>query len=77
MEISKADEFVKSLQEKEDPEAFLFHLGGNDIKTMSPDDCAKKMGQLLKNTRSKFKKSKIIVSLGLPRLDSRERCDNI
>ena len=51
---------------------FLFHVGGNDIKSHEVENCVTKVEKLIKSTRNKFKYSKIIVSLGLPRNDNQD-----
>lgn len=51
---------------------FLFHVGGNDIKSHEVENCVTKVEKLLKSTRNKFKHSKISVSLDLARNDSQD-----
>jgi hypothetical protein len=46
MEKDKAVDYVKSLDDNTNPEAILYHIGGNEMKNNAPTECVNKMSKL-------------------------------
>ncbi|CAC5366991.1 unnamed protein product [Mytilus coruscus] len=57
------------------PDVLVIHSITNDIKKLTPSECVTKMSDLIAFTTEKFPKTKIIISLPIPRSDNYS-CNN-
>ncbi|CAC5374404.1 unnamed protein product [Mytilus coruscus] len=52
------------------PDIMVLHVLTNDLKSKSPQDCVKELGDIILSMQQKWESMKIIVSLTTPRSDS-------
>ena len=63
-------QYLDSTNPSEPYDGVILHMLGNDIIEASPEDCLKKLEEIIAKIKSKNFSGKVILSLGLPKRDT-------
>jgi hypothetical protein len=53
----------------ENPDVIIFHSLSNDVKTKTNEECVQEFTEIIENVEQRFKDTKVIISLPMPRAD--------
>ena len=53
----------------ENPDVIIFHSLSNDVKTKTNEECVQEFTEIIENVEQRFKDTKVIISLSMPRAD--------
>jgi len=53
----------------ESPDVIIFHSLSNDVKTKTNEECVQEFTEIIENVEQRFKDTKVIISLPMPRAD--------